>query len=258
MAMYDNDKIVQKSFNDDFITEALLQAQWAELIELKKIIHELYNRKGSPIFILDIGIGSARVPKRLSGVDEIWQMIAQYDGTDNAMACVEISEKVILAAGIQDKVKAYLFEAADLDKWYGKYDLVITTWFTGGNFYPDDFSFSRYKEAGIRLDLSRNEKFEKIFSHAYNLLEPGGELVIGACYIDNNSTRLKQEDSYQKMGMTVITDENDAFTATKEGFWSQRFTKEKLYTYLHFVAPGNITFTSLDTYNYAMQVRLKK
>jgi hypothetical protein len=258
MAMYDNDNTVEKSFNDDFITEPLLQAQWAEFIELKKVIHELFNRKGSPVFILDIGIGSARVPKHLSGVDEIWQMIARYDGTDNAMACVKISGKVITAAGIEDKVKAYFFEAVDLDKWDRKYDLVMTTWFTGGNFYPDDFSFSNYKETGIRLDLSRNEKFEKIFNNAYNLLEPGGELVIGACYIDNNNTRLKQEASYKKMGMTIITDEKDTFTATKEGFWSQRFTKEKLYSYLHFVEPGKIAFTPLDTYNYAMQVRINK
>jgi hypothetical protein len=82
--------------------------------------------------------------------------------------------------------------------------------------------------------------------------------VIGACYLDNDSTRQKQEESYNKMGMTVITDAQDTFTATKEGFWSQRFTKEKLYNYLHFAAPEKIIITPLDTYNYAMQVRIKK
>jgi hypothetical protein len=58
--------------------------------------------------------------------------------------------------------------------------------------------------------------------------------------------------------MTIITDEKDSFTATRERFWSQRFTKEKLQNYLHFVNKRNIIFTPLDTYNYAMQVRIKK
>jgi hypothetical protein len=60
------------------------------------------------------------------------------------------------------------------------------------------------------------------------------------------------------MGMTIITDKHDSFTATKEGFWSQRFTKEKLYNYLSFTNPSQISFTALDTYDYAMQVRIKK
>ncbi len=97
----------------------------------------------------------------------------------------------------------------------------------------------------------------KIFSQAYSLLSPGGEVVIGSCYIDNNATRLKQEHFYQKAGMTIITDERDSFTATKERFWSQRFTKEKLLAYLNFVDPGEISFIPLDTYGYAMQVRIK-
>ena len=82
--------------------------------------------------------------------------------------------------------------------------------------------------------------------------------MIGACYLDNESTRLKQEESYGKMGMTIITTSADSFTATKEGFWSQRFTKEKLLRYLNFTPPENISFTPLDTYDYAMQVRIKR
>ena len=82
--------------------------------------------------------------------------------------------------------------------------------------------------------------------------------MIGACYIDNDSTRQKQEESYKKMGMSVITSPEDSFTATEEGFWSQRFTKDKLKNYLHFVNPENIIFTPLDTYAYAWQVRVKK
>ena len=69
---------------------------------------------------------------------------------------------------------------------------------------------------------------------------------------------MKQEESYQKMGMTVITDEKDSFTATKQQFWSQRFTKEKIFSYLYFIPKENFRFTDLDTYQYAMQVRIRK
>jgi hypothetical protein len=58
--------------------------------------------------------------------------------------------------------------------------------------------------------------------------------------------------------MTVITSPSDSFTATKERFWSQRFTHQKMIEYFHFVEPGKISFIPLDTYDFAMQVRIKK
>ncbi len=258
MPMYDNKNTVQKSFDLDYISEYLIQAQWAEFVELKKVITEVSVRKRAPVSILDIGIGNARIPKHLSGIREIWENISLYDGTDNAAACVHISKKEIEKLNIQNKVLAYLFEAADLHNWKKKYDLVITTWFTAGNFYPEDFPFESYKDAYQKINLDRNDRFTTIFENAWKLLNPGGEIVIGACYIDNENTRIKQEESYQKMGMTIITDSNDSFTATREGFWSQRFTREKLYSYLSFVHPSQISFRPLDTYDYAMQVRIEK
>jgi SAM-dependent methyltransferase len=263
MEMYDNENTVQKSFDTSYLPEEQVQAQWAEFIELKKVITEIYNSKKSPISILDIGIGNARIAKHLCGIREIWEMVALYDGTDNAMPCINISNQVIKELGIQDKVKAIFFDALNLNEWARpvakkKYDLIITTWFTAGNFYPEGFPFETYKESGIKLDLSENKKFNTIFYNAYALLNEGGEIVIGACYTDNDNTRRKQEDFYTKIGMTVITGKDDSFTATKERFWSQRFTKEKLYSYLRFVPREKISFMPLDTYNYAMQVRIKK
>lgn len=254
--MYDNENTVKKSFDTDFLPEELLQAQWAEFIELKKVITEIYQRKQSPLHVLDIGIGNARIAKHMSGVKEIWDMIAVYDGTDNAEPCIKISNEVIKKLKIDDKVSAYFFDAVNLNQWNKKYDLIITTWFTAGNFYPDGFDFDNYQPG--TLDLSQNKKFEQIFSGAYSLLNPGGEIVIGACYIDSDNTRKKQEYFYKKMGMTVITNEKDNFTATKERFWSQRFTEEKLKSYLSFAEPGKVSFTALDTYNFARQVRVRK
>ncbi len=258
MAMYDNANTVEKSFDLTYISEHLIQAQWAEFIELKKVIVELATAKNAPISILDIGVGNARIPMHLCGINEIWEMIASYDGTDNAQACIDIANKNIADYQIQNKVNAFLFEATASSNMQKKYDLVVCTWFTPGNFYPENFSFETYKNAGEILDLTKNEKFETVFSAAYNVLNENGALLLGACYIDNDGTRLKQEASYNKMGMTVITSDKDSFTATKEGFWSQRFTKEKLLAYLHFADSQKIIFTALDTYNYAMQVKILK
>ncbi len=258
MKMYDNENTFQKSFDENYLSEELLQAQWSEFVELKKIITQLFIKKKSPISILDIGIGNARIAKHLSGIEEIWNMIEKYDGTDNAQACVNLSNQIVKDLNIDDKVYAYFIDATDLSNWNKKYDLIITTWFTAGNFYPDDFDFANYEKSNQKLDLSRNEKFETIFYGAYNLLNPDGEIVIGACYKDNESTRKKQEKSYLKMGMMVITSQKDTFTATREGFLSQRFTEEKLKNYLSFVNPEKISFIDLDTYEYAMQVRIKK
>lgn len=76
MNMYDNVTHTAKHFDENFLSEPLLQAQWAEMIELKKIIHESVLEGG--ITILDIGIGDARVPRHLSGIDEIWDKIDLY------------------------------------------------------------------------------------------------------------------------------------------------------------------------------------
>jgi hypothetical protein len=163
MEMYDDENTVQKSFDTEFLTEYLLQAQRAEFIELKKIIIEVFSKKQQPISILDIGIGNARTPKHLSGITEIWDMVEHYDGTANAQNCVDLSKKVMSGLKIGNKVTLYLFDATNQDKWDRKYDLIITTWFTAGNFYPENFSFDTNKVSGENMDLSKNEKFEKIF-----------------------------------------------------------------------------------------------
>jgi SAM-dependent methyltransferase len=258
MSIYDTEDSVQKSFNENFIPEEQLQTQWAEFIELKKVIAELSFINKRAISILDIGIGDGRIVKHLCGIKEIWDSIAAYHGIDNAEPCLAISNKVIKRLNIKDKVSVGFLEARQLNTLTAKYDMVITTWFTAGNFYPDDFPFETYKESGEKIDLAQNKRFEKVFSDAYDLLNPGGEIVLGSCYIDNENTRKKQEAFYEKMGMEVITDAEDTFTATRQKFWSQRFTRQKLQNYLGFVKPEKIICTALDTYDFAMQVRIKK
>lgn len=257
MSIYDTEQSVKKSFDENFIPEEQLQTQWSEFIELKKVISNLYTKNKKPITILDIGVGDARIVKHLCGI-EIWDCVEMYHGIDNAEPCLIISNRAIKEYNIGNKAKVSFLEANQLNTLTEKYDIVMTTWFTAGNFYPDDFSFINYKDDGKTLNLESNPRFEKIFFDAYNLLNPNGEIILGAVYIDSENTRKKQEHFYIKLGMEVITDQNDSFTATREKFWSQRFTQEKLLRYFSFVDPTKITFTPLDTYDFAMQVSIKK
>ncbi len=255
MEMYDKPKHVEDTFNESNLSEYLIQAQWAEFVELKKAIMEIYKKKASPLKILDIGIGDARILKHLVGIKEIWSKISYYEGIDVAQNCIDISKKVINDLKIEKKAGVQLLDAVKLENLNKKYDLIISTWFTAGNFYPFDFSFKKFKHG---YDMATNDKFTMVFKQAYEMLNPNGELIIGSMYIDNEETRKKQEDSYKNFGWTVITDERDGFTATKDGWWSQRYTKQRVQDYLDFISKEKISFVSLDTYDYAMMVRIKK
>src|SRR5262249_55796878 len=152
MGIYETEEAALHAFDENFIPEEHLQTQWAELIELKKIIHEQFHSRSGRISILDIGVGSLRVARHLIGIHEIWNLIAAYDGIDNAMACVNISKSVIEELNIGDVASVQFFEAEQIGTLQKKYDIIMTTWFTPGNFCPIDFPFETYDKSNIKLD----------------------------------------------------------------------------------------------------------
>lgn len=255
MEMYDNPSHVASTFNEQNLSEYLLQAQWAEFIALKEEIHQLSTQLQRPISILDIGIGDARIPKHLSGIKEIWDQVSSYDGIDIAQNCVDLSLEWIKTDLNAYKVTATRLDATQLASLAKSYDLIICTWFTAGNFYPETLSLNPFVHG---QSLETNAKFSSIFKQAFAALNPKGKIVIGSIYIDNETTRKIQEASYRHFNWHIITDERDSFTATQEGWWSQRFTTEMVYRYLDFVPKENIKFKSLDTYEFAMLVEIEK
>lgn len=255
MEMYDNDKHLEDTFTESNLSPYLLQAQWSEFIELKKAISEIYYHKNDLISILDIGIWDARIIKNLFPIEELWSKIKQYDWIDIAENCIKLSKEVFHKLGIADKTTATLEDATNIDQIGKKYDIILSTRFTVWNFYPTNFDFDDFKPW---YDMSENDKFSSIFEKAYNMLNDEWEIIIGSVYIDNEATRKKQEQAYKDFWWTVITDERDCFTASQDGRWSQRFTKQRVYGYLDFIPQEKIEFIPLDTYNYAMMIRIKK
>lgn len=157
---------------------------------------------------------------------------------------------------MEDKVILYRLDAKDVAKLKGKYDLILCTYFTAGNFIPPNFSFETDNDGLIKTipNMEANETFRQVFHPDYHLLTKGGKLMLGSIYLDKDSTRQRQEEFYRKCGMTVITPPSASFTATKEGFWSQRFTRQRIYDYLDWIDQKDIKFVPLDTYDFAMAV----
>ena len=59
----------------NYLSEELLQKQWAEFIELKRVISDIFFKQKIPITMSDIGIGNARIAKHLSGKSEMCDII---------------------------------------------------------------------------------------------------------------------------------------------------------------------------------------
>lgn len=247
-----------------YMTDYLAKTQKAEINHLKRYINKLGHR----LVIIDIGIGNARVPLELSKDKKIWRKINDYIGVENSKHEITLAEKIILKNNLTDRVKIYHTDARYINKQSRlisknkKVDLVICTYFTAGNFKPDSILLMTNRYGRIikypLISLHPNKIFSRIFKSSYKLLKSGGYLILGSVYIDNSHTREKQEEFYEKCGMRIITSRQDSFTATKEGFWSQRFTKKLLYDYLSWIPKSRIKFIALDNYHFARMVVVQK
>ena len=264
--MYKNKK-VDRTVDERFMTPFLKNAQRAEFKELKNIIEDVYSKTKTPLNILDVGVGDGRVPILLSK-EPIWKKIKLYIGFDNSKIEIKKSRRAIKERKLKNKVKIVYFDAINLNKkssneiFKHKYDLIICTYFTPGDFKPDVIKI-KTDEKGLIVPypkncLEPNKKFVKIFRGAYNLLKNNGKIVLSTTYIDTDTNRMRQEEFYRKCGMTVITSKNDSFTATKEGFWSQRFTRKRIYDYFSWVKRSKIKFIKLDNYNFAWMAIVSK
>jgi SAM-dependent methyltransferase len=225
------------------------------LIQIKKAIWDQYRQKKKPLAILDIGVGTGRIIKHLSGIPEIWNCIGSYTGIDNNENCLAIVQQNVKEWKL-NKVSIIPLQAKDIVTLGKKFDIIMSTWFTPGNFYPENFDFSTYDPAFKRLSLKHNPAFTALWTNARKMLKKKGMVILGSCYYQNDNTRIKQENFYKQCAMTVITDAKDSFTATGEGFWSQRFTPGQIKKYLQDAGFKKIKKIDLDDYSFAFQVHL--
>ena len=196
---------VERTLHPKYMTPYHIQAQWAEYSKLKEIIGEVYRTRKRPLQVLDIGIGYARVPVLLSSVDT-WSKIAGYVGIDVSQHCVTQSKRIITRRRIANKVEVVKFDALDLSTDRGesfrrnKCDLIVCTYFTAGDFKPEQIRFETEKSGQIaHYDaslLKPNVNFVAVFKGAYDLLSDGGKIILGSVYRDTSLARKIQKHGY--------------------------------------------------------------
>lgn len=263
--VYKNKK-VHLTLDPNYMTPYLKKAQVSEFKQLLKLINDMCLKTKKKLRILDIGVGDGRILLLLNKND-IWEKIDLFVGIENSQMEVQRAIKNIQDSKLGHKVKIVYFDALNLEGKKNelpeqKYDLIICTYFTPGNFKPEEIKIETDKNGYIvsylKSSLSPNKNFIQVFKSAYEMLGENGKLLLGSVYIDTDVNRKRQEKFYKKCGMKVITSKNDSFTATKEGFWSERFTKDRIYNYFYWVDKAKIKFIPLDTYSFAQAVIISK
>ena len=131
-------------------------------------------------------------------------------------------------------------EAELLDEFY---DVVLCLYFTPGNLRDKSTDLGLYTDAY----LDRNPYFIRVMSRFRDAMRPGGTMYL-TVYRDAPETEGAQRDFYEKTGQHVITPPGSRFVATREGFWSVRWTERSIESNLTACgfAPGDVTLTELN------------
>src|SRR3989344_3749574 len=107
--MYSGVEEVERTLNDEFLTNALRESRAQELQLLQERLLALYQTFRTPLRILDIGVGDGYVPLRFT--KELLENIEQYIGIDNSPQEVRYCERNVRQAGLADKIKVLEFDA---------------------------------------------------------------------------------------------------------------------------------------------------
>lgn len=278
LSIYDHASVA--ATRGDGRTEAIKKAQENEFAELIRIVPKLFSSLGRPLTVLDIGVGNGRTPQFLSP-DMRRGVIGKYIGLDLSRSELRAAEKK-LGPGPANSFTFVWGDARypEMIRWpksidlrQPPFDLVLCTYFTAGNLRPEAIStetvggkpFLKLRSDGFiapypKSCLNPNRAFVNAFEWCWEKLRDGGAIVLGSIYIDNEMARLKQEEFYRNCGMTVITDSSHSFTATRQGFFSERFTDERLRYYLGAcgIPWKNVSLIPLDEENFAQMIIIRK
>lgn len=131
------------------------------------------------------------------------------------------------------------------------YDIAWSLYFTSGNFRQEFEDLVLYDDAY----LDKNPAFIGIVDRFYDALKQGGKLFL-TVYKDLPKTEATQREFYQKTGQTVVTPLGSRFVATKEDFWSVRWTEESMLSNLRAcgIEPEQVVFNDLNDIAWLVEV----
>lgn len=131
------------------------------------------------------------------------------------------------------------------------YDVAWSLYFTSGNFRDSFPDISEYTEEY----LNQNPAFIRIIRNFYQALKPGGKLFL-TVYKDKPETEAAQHKFYGDTGQQIITPLGSRFVATKDNFWSVRWTKESMLSNLQAcgILPEQVKFNELNEIAWMVEI----
>lgn len=229
---------VQRTLDNNYVPKPILEARQIQ----DAILTERF--KGQKINIADIGCGDG------------------YHGETFAPDCnvyhgYEISKEMVKKTGQrweENGLKNARVVECDAGKVELKpefYDVAWSLYFTSGNFRDEFDDLAKYDDAY----LDKNPKFIAIISNFYNALKQGGKLFL-TVYKDKPETEAAQRKFYKDTGQTVVTSLGSRFVASKENFWSVRWTKESMLSNLIEcgIKPEQVIFNDLNSVGWLVEI----
>ena len=146
----------------------------------------------------------------------------------------------------------FVGDVAEVELLEKFYDVVLCMYFTPGNLRDRSNDLGLYTDAY----LNRNPYFIRVMSRFRDAMRPGGSMFL-TVYRDTPETEAAQIDFYEQTGQHVLTPRGSRFVATREGFWSVRWTRESVLSNLTACGftPDDVHFTELNAISWLVEAR---
>jgi SAM-dependent methyltransferase len=152
-----------------------------------------------------------------------------------------------------DHAEIFVGDAADARLEDELYDVVLCLYFTAGNLRDPANDLSVYTDDY----LDENPKFIRVVANFYEATKPGGSMFL-TVYKDVPAAEQAQREFYEATGQHVVTPRGLRFVATKENFWSARWTKRSMLSNLAACAIGEDRVRFVDLNSIAWMVEIGK
>lgn len=212
---YDNGDSVEKTLNSELhCSGPIHEARMKQDKMLKDML------LGKNLCVADIGPGD--------GHHGVWfgKDCKCYHGFEISNKMANICEKVWDTPELLNN-KIFHCDASTVELKDIFYDIVHCSWFGSGNFRNPNLKLEEYDDNY----LNHNPEFQAIISNFYKALKIAGHMFL-CVYKDKPLTEEEQWKFYESTGQTIITKKGSRFVATKEDFWSVRWTKESMLSNL--------------------------
>lgn len=198
---------------------------------------------GRILRIADLGCGDAYHANLLAPYE-------LYHGFELAPQMAQMARTRVRSENLQ---RARIIEGDLLDAQVEErfYDLVVCLYFTPGNLRDVSEDLALYDDEY----LDHNPVFTAIVARFWRALRAGGRMLL-CVYRDCAQAEAVQYALYERSGQHVVSERGQRFVATREGFWSARWTRASMLSNLDDagIDAGAVTFHELNEIAWLVEV----